>query len=67
MGQEAYKMFTTLAYIVLFLICCWGIFQIDRKSQSLSRAVFIAIFIGAAIGLSLHFIATENSKTVIDW
>lgn len=67
MGQETHIMFITFAYIVLFLICSWGIFKIDQKSHSLSRAVFIAIFIGAIIGLSLHFIATDSSKIVIDW
>ena len=60
-------MFTTLAYIVLFLICSWGIFKIDQKSHSLSRSVFIAIFIGAVIGLSLHFISATSGKAVIDW
>ncbi|WP_368301026.1 cation:dicarboxylate symporter family transporter [Kluyvera sichuanensis] len=60
-------MFITLAYIALFLICSWGIFEIDKRSSSLSRSVFAAIFIGALIGLSLHFIASDNRTTVIDW
>lgn len=60
-------MFTTLAYVALFLICSWGVFKIDQKSQFLSRAVFIAIFLGAAIGISLHFMATDNSKTIMEW
>ncbi|ADO48418.1 cation:dicarboxylate symporter family transporter [[Enterobacter] lignolyticus] len=60
-------MFITLAYIVLFLVCSWGIFRIDQKSASLSKSVFIAIFIGAVIGLSLHLIHADSSKTVIDW
>lgn len=60
-------MFTTLAYVALFLICSWGVFKIDQKSQSLSRSVFIAIFSGAAIGISLHFMATDNSKTIMEW
>lgn len=60
-------MFTTLAYIALFLICSWGIFEIDKRSSSLSRSVFAAIFIGALIGLSLHFIASDSRTTVIDW
>lgn len=60
-------MFTTLAYIALFLFCSWGIVKIDKRSQSLSRSVFVAIFIGAAIGLSLHFIPVDRSKTVIEW
>ncbi|MDA8481250.1 cation:dicarboxylase symporter family transporter [Citrobacter sp. Awk 4] len=60
-------MFTTLAYVALFLICSWGVFKIDQKSQSLSRSVFIAIFLGAVIGISLHFMTTGNSKTIIEW
>ncbi|MBW9462284.1 cation:dicarboxylase symporter family transporter [Kluyvera sp. EC_51] len=60
-------MFITLAYIALFLICSWGIFEIDKRSSSLSRSVFAAIFIGALIGLSLHFIASDSRTTVIDW
>lgn len=60
-------MFVTTAYMALFLVCSWAVFRIDQKSHSLSKSVFIAIFIGAVIGLSLHFIAADNSKTVIDW
>lgn len=60
-------MFITFAYIALFLVCSWAIFRIDRKSTSLSKSVFIAIFIGAIIGLSLHFINSDSSKIVIDW
>lgn len=60
-------MFTTLAYIALFLICSWGIFEIDKRSQSLSRSVFVAIFMGAILGLSLHFIASGSKATIIDW
>lgn len=60
-------MFTTLAYIALFLICSWGIFEIDKRSQSLSRSVFVAIFMGAILGLSLHFISSGHKATIIDW
>lgn len=60
-------MFTTLAYIALFLICSWGIFEIDKRSQSLSRSVFVAIFMGAILGLSLHFISSASKATIIDW
>lgn len=60
-------MFTTLAYIALFLICSWVISTIDKRSQSLSRSVFIALFIGAAVGLSLHVISADNRQAVIDW
>lgn len=60
-------MFTTLAYVALFLICSWGVFKIDQRSQSLSRSVFIAIFLGAVIGISLHFMTTRNSKIIIEW
>ncbi|NDO80861.1 L-cystine transporter [Citrobacter sp. NCU1] len=60
-------MFTTLAYVALFLFCSWAVFKIDQKRQSLSRSVFTAIFLGAAIGISLHFLATGDSKTIIEW
>lgn len=59
-------MFTTIAYIVLFLICSWGIFKTEQKSQSLSKCVFIAILLGAVLGISLHLIATDSGKTVIE-
>ncbi|ELU1571061.1 L-cystine transporter, partial [Salmonella enterica] len=48
-------MVVTLAYIALFLIFSWVILRID----SLSKSVFIAIFLGAVIGLSLHFISAN--------
>ena len=54
-------------YAVLFLLACALIYKIDKKSGSLSKSVFIAIFIGAAIGLSLHLIAEENSIKIIEW
>ncbi|MDM2929323.1 cation:dicarboxylase symporter family transporter [Citrobacter sp. Cm046] len=60
-------MFVTLAYIAFFLVCSWAIFRINQKSNSLSKSVFIAIFLGAIIGLSLHLITPDRSKTVIDW
>ncbi|MBS6490160.1 MAG: cation:dicarboxylase symporter family transporter, partial [Citrobacter freundii] len=60
-------MFVSLAYIAFFLVCSWAIFRINQKSHSLSKSVFIAIFTGAVIGLSLHLIAADESKTVIDW
>ncbi|WP_288627479.1 cation:dicarboxylase symporter family transporter, partial [uncultured Citrobacter sp.] len=60
-------MFVTLAYIAFFLVCSWAIFRINQKSHSLSKSVFIAIFLGAVIGLSLHLIAADDSKTVIGW
>ncbi|AEG98959.1 L-cystine transporter [Klebsiella aerogenes] len=60
-------MFITPAYIALFLIASWGLFKLEQKSHSLSKSVFIAIFLGALLGLSLHFIANEPRKTVIDW
>ncbi|WP_213733075.1 L-cystine transporter [Citrobacter europaeus] len=60
-------MFVTLAYIAFFLVCSWAIFRINQKSHSLSKSVFIAIFLGAVIGLSLHLTAADDSKTVIDW
>lgn len=60
-------MVTTFTYIVLFLICSWGIFKTDQKSESLSKSVFIAIFLGAIIGISLHFIPETSSETVIEW
>ncbi|EJR2379418.1 cation:dicarboxylase symporter family transporter [Shigella flexneri] len=52
---------------MLFLICSWGIFKTDQKSESLSKSVFIAIFLGAIIGISLHFIPETSSETVIEW
>ncbi|MDU5731131.1 MAG: cation:dicarboxylase symporter family transporter [Citrobacter freundii] len=60
-------MFVSLAYIAFFLVCSWAIFRINQKSHSLSKSVFIAIFTGAVIGLSLHLIAADERKTVIDW
>ena len=60
-------MFVSLAYIAFFLVCSWAIFRINQKSHSLSKSVFIAIFMGAIIGLYLHLIAADESKTVIDW
>ena len=60
-------MFVTLAYIAFFLVCSWAIFRINQKSNSLSKSVFIAIFLGAIIGLSLHLITPDRSKMVIDW
>lgn len=60
-------MFITLAYIAFFLICSWGIFEVDKRCQSLSRSVFVAIFIGAILGLSLHFIPSGNKAIIIDW
>ena len=60
-------MFVSLAYIAFFLVCSWAIFRINQKSHSLSKSVFIAIFTGAVIGLSLHLIASDERKTVIDW
>lgn len=55
-------MVVTLAYIALFLIFSWVILRID----SLSKSVFIAIFLGAVIGLSLHFISANHTKTIIE-
>lgn len=60
-------MLTTLAYIALFLLCSYGIFKLDLHKDSLSKSVFIAMFLGALIGVSLHFINAENSSRVIDW
>ncbi|MBK0307363.1 L-cystine transporter, partial [Salmonella enterica subsp. enterica serovar Infantis] len=45
-------MVVTLAYIELFLVFSWVILRINQKSDSLSKSVFIAIFLGAVIGLS---------------
>ncbi|EAQ0536677.1 Na+:H+ dicarboxylate symporter, partial [Salmonella enterica] len=39
-------MVVTLAYIALFLVFSWVIFRINQKSDSLSKSVFIAIFLG---------------------
>lgn len=50
MGQEAHLMFITPAYIALFLIASWGLFKLEQKSHSLSKSVFIAIFLGALLG-----------------
>ncbi|ELV7804256.1 L-cystine transporter [Salmonella enterica] len=60
-------MVVTLAYIALFLVFSWVIFRINQKSDSLSKSVFIAIFLGAVIGLSLHFISANHTKTIIEW
>lgn len=60
-------MVVTLAYIALFLVFSWAILRINQKSDSLSKSVFIAIFLGAIIGLSLHFISTNHTKTIIEW
>ncbi|KNC93295.1 cation:dicarboxylate symporter family transporter [Trabulsiella odontotermitis] len=60
-------MFITLAYVVLFLVCCYGLFRIDQKSSSLSKPVFIALFTGGLIGLSLHLVDSDTSKQIIDW
>lgn len=60
-------MVVTLAYIALFLVFSWAILRINQKSDSLSKSVFIAIFLGAIIGLSLHFISTNHTKSIIEW
>ncbi|HFY6812746.1 TPA: cation:dicarboxylase symporter family transporter, partial [Salmonella enterica subsp. enterica serovar Typhimurium] len=60
-------MVVTLAYIALFLVFSWVILRINQKSDSLSKSVFIAIFLGAVIGLSLHFISANHTKTIIEW
>ncbi|EIL6366011.1 cation:dicarboxylase symporter family transporter [Salmonella enterica] len=60
-------MVVTLAYIALFLVFSWVISRINQKSDSLSKSVFIAIFLGAVIGLSLHFISANHTKTIIEW
>lgn len=39
-------MVVTLAYIALFLVFSWVILRINQKSDSLSKSVFIAIFLG---------------------
>ena len=39
-------MFTTAAYIALFLLCSYGIFTLDLRKDSLSKSVFIAMFLG---------------------
>jgi L-cystine uptake protein TcyP (sodium:dicarboxylate symporter family) len=54
-------------YLIVFFVFCVVIFKVDRKSTSLSKSVFIALFLGSLIGLSLHFIAGDTSKTVIEW
>ncbi|MBJ3816128.1 cation:dicarboxylase symporter family transporter [Shimwellia pseudoproteus] len=60
-------MIVVFAYLALFLICCWALFNINQKSASLSKSVFVALFFGAIIGVSLHFIPAGTSKTVIAW
>lgn len=60
-------MVVTLAYIALFLVFSWVILRINQKSDSLSKSVFIAIFLGAVIGLSLHFISANHTNTIIEW
>lgn len=60
-------MVVTLAYIALFLVFSWVILRINQKSDSLSKSVFIAIFLGAVIGLSLHLISANHTKTIIEW
>ena len=60
-------MFTTAAYIALFLLCSYGIFTLDLRKDSLSKSVFIAMFLGALIGVSLHFIGADAGRRVIDW
>lgn len=60
-------MLTTAAYIALFLLCSYGIFKLDLRKDSLSKSVFIAMFLGALIGASLHFIPADAGQRVIDW
>lgn len=60
-------MFTISAYIALFLLCSYGIFKLDLRKDSLSKSVFIAMFLGALIGVSLHFISADARHGVIDW
>jgi hypothetical protein len=60
-------MFITLAYIAVFLVCCYGVYKIDKRSASLSKSVFIAIFLGALLGLSLHLLPMEHNQSVIEW
>ncbi|SUH15926.1 C4-dicarboxylate transport protein [Salmonella enterica subsp. enterica] len=55
-------MVVTLAYIALFLVFSWVILRINQKSDSLSKSVFIAIFLGAVIGLSLHLFSANHTK-----
>lgn len=54
-------------YIAIFLLLGVLIFNIDKKSDSLSKSVFIAIFLGAIIGLSLHLIPEAETRQVTDW
>lgn len=60
-------MFTLSAYIAFFLLCSYGIFKLDLHKDSLSKSVFIAMFLGALIGVSLHFISADARQSVIDW
>ncbi|VEA25519.1 C4-dicarboxylate transport protein [Salmonella enterica subsp. enterica] len=53
-------MVVTLAYIVLFLVFSWVILRINQKSDSLSKSVFIAIFLGAVIGLQITLKLLSN-------
>lgn len=54
-------------YTAIFLLCCVVIFKIDQKSGSLSRSVFVAIFMGAAIGMSLHYVSDDHSARIVEW
>lgn len=53
-------MFTNFAYIAFFLAFSRATFRINQKIASLPKSVFIAIFAGTAIGLSLHLLDTDN-------
>ncbi|WP_032115536.1 cation:dicarboxylase symporter family transporter [Candidatus Arsenophonus nilaparvatae] len=60
-------MFTILAYIAIFLLCSYSIFKVDLHRDSLSKSVFIGMFFGVLIGISLHFVSAEARNQVTDW
>lgn len=60
-------MFIIPAYIALFLLCSYGIFKLNLQKDALSKSVFIAMFLGALTGVSLHFVSAQTGSRVIDW